>query len=192
MSSEPGDEERARSHLESTREALSGIDPAAVARVVAVLRQARGSGATVYVIGNGGSASTASHLATDLSKATARDGAKRLRAISLSDNAAFLTALANDDGYDQVFAGQLSGLVRAGDVLIAISASGNSANVLRAVELARGRGATTVALVGFDGGDLLRLADVAVHVATEHGAYGTVEDAHLAIHHALTVCLAHA
>lgn len=191
MSSEPIDDDAvARAYLESTRSLLDAVDISQVTGVVKILREARERAATVYIVGNGGSAATASHVATDLSKATDRDGFPRVRALSLTDNVAWMTALSNDHGYEDVFAGQLQSLLRAGDVLIAISASGNSPSVLRAVELAHQRRATTIAFVGFDGGALLRSADFAIHVASERGAYGPVEDVHLAIHHLITSCLA--
>ncbi len=191
MSSEPIDDDAvARAYLDSTRRLLAAVDVDQVTRVVKVLREARERAATVYIVGNGGSAATASHFAADLSKATVRDGSARVRALSLTDNVALMTALSNDQGYEQVFTGQLHGLLRADDVLIAISASGNSPSVLRAVELAHQRRATSIAFVGFDGGELLRCADLAIHVASERGVYGPVEDLHLAIHHLVTTCLA--
>jgi len=191
MSSEPIDDDAvARAYLDGTRRLLAAVDVGQVTRVVKVLREARERAATVYIVGNGGSAATASHFATDLSKATVRDGSPRVRALSLTDNVALMTALSNDLGYEQVFVGQLRGLLRPGDVLIAISVSGSSPNVLRTVELAHECGATSIAFVGFDGGQLVRSADLAIHVASERGVYGPVEDVHLAIHHLVTTCLA--
>ncbi len=124
------------------------------------------SGRTVFVIGNGGSAANASHFAQDLAKGTLRDPAqvRRLRALSLTDNNSFMTALANDEGYESIFVQQLKTFARPGDLLIAISGSGNSANVLRAVEWARANGLVTVAFTGFDGGRLHPLVDIDVHV----------------------------
>jgi D-sedoheptulose 7-phosphate isomerase len=171
---------------------LASVDLSQVEEVVRTLRGARERGSSVYVVGNGGSAATASHFATDLGKATKRPGGQPLRVTSLTDNMPWLSALANDDGYEHVFTGQLENLLRDGDVLVAISVSGNSPNVVRAVELARQRRATTVAFVGFDGGRLLSTADLCIHVASQPGLYGPVEDAHLAIHHLITTCLARA
>lgn len=191
MSSEPIDDEGvARAYLDGTRRLLAAIDLDQVTRVVKVLRAAREREATVYVVGNGGSASTASHFAADLAKATVRDGSPHVRVLSLTDNVSLMTALSNDHGYEHLFTGQLRSLLLPGDVLIAISVSGGSPNVLRAVELAHERGATTIAFTGFDGGQLLRSADLAIHVASERGVYGPVEDVHLAIHHLVTTCLA--
>jgi D-sedoheptulose 7-phosphate isomerase len=190
MSSDRDDEAIARAHLDQTSSLLGAVDLRVVVRVVDALRSARERGATVYVAGNGGSAATASHFATDLSRRTPEGGGPRVRAISLTDNIAWMTALANDLGYEHVFAGQLRALARRGDVLVAISASGNSPSILRAVEAAREAGAATIALIGFDGGQLRSAVDLAVHVASDQGLYGPVEDVHVAIHHAVAACLA--
>lgn len=179
-----------REYVRRTGEILQSIDLEQVARAVGALRNARMRGATVFVVGNGGSASTASHFATDLAKATDRDGAPHVRALSLTDNVSLMTALSNDLAYEEVFTGQLDRLLRENDVLIAISVSGESPNILRAVEFARERNAITIALVGFDGGPLAGSVDIAVHARSERGEYGQVEDVHLAIHHMVTACLA--
>ncbi|NOY05026.1 MAG: SIS domain-containing protein [Chlorobi bacterium] len=141
------------------------IPEANVEEVVDALLNVYESGKTVFVIGNGGSAANASHFAQDLAKGTLRDPAqvRRLRALSLTDNSSFMTALANDEGYEHIFVQQLKTFARPGDLLIAISGSGNSANVLRAVEWARTNDLLTVAFTGFDGGRLHSLADINVH-----------------------------
>ena len=110
--------------------------------------------------------------------------------MSLSDNVSWLTALANDEGYDRVFAGQLENFARAGDLLVAISASGNSPNLLRAVELAQSRGVTTIGLLGFDGGKLKTQVDDYLWIPTEKGTYGLVESFHTLLCHIITDCLA--
>src|SRR5205085_4359406 len=122
--------------------------------------------ATVFVIGNGGSAANASHFAQDLAKGTCHDmqQERRIRALSLTDNIAFISALGNDEGYDQIFVQQLRTFCRPGDLLIAISGSGNSPNVLRAVEYAHEQGMKTIGVTGFSGGKLRDLADECVHV----------------------------
>jgi D-sedoheptulose 7-phosphate isomerase len=137
----------------------------------------------VFLLGNGGSSSTASHMAADLAKNTIGPNMKRFRIVSLNDNAAIMTALANDLGYENVFSEQLTNLVQAGDVLIVVSASGNSTNVLKAMRYARSRSAEVVGLLGFDGGAAAELADVAVIVSSDH--YGVVEDVHLIVNHIL-------
>jgi len=114
------------------------------------------------VVGNGGSASTASHMACDLSKNTLAGNRPRFRVMSLTDNVALMSALANDVGYEHVFKEQLVNLIRTGDVLIVLSGSGNSPNVLEAMRYARERSATVIAFLGFDGGEAAELADHAI------------------------------
>ena len=161
-----------------------------LSRIVMVLQRARQTGATIYIAGNGGSAATASHWANDLGKATKSRRQLPVRVMSLNDNVSWMTALANDEGYERVFTGQLENFAKAGDVLIVISASGNSKNLVEAVELARQRSMTTVALLGFDGGILKGRVDECLWLPTERGAYGVVEGMHGMICHVLTACLA--
>ena len=132
-----------------------------------------------------GSATNATHFACDLSKATIVEGRARMRVTSLADNIALLTAWANDTSYEKVFSEQLTNLLNPGDVVIAISASGNSPNVVSAVRAARLMGASTVGLVGFSGGRVLETVDAAVHVPSND--YGVVEDCHSVLEHAITV-----
>ena len=149
-----------------------------------ILFRAYRHGNQVFIIGNGGSAATASHMACDLGKNTIAANRPRFRVLSLSDNTALLSALANDIGYERVFSEQLQNLIRPGDVLIAISCSGRSPNILRAMRYARERAATTIAFLGFDGGEAFELADVAILVPAEE--YGLVEDVHMILDHVLT------
>jgi|RhiMethySRZTD1v2_1073278.scaffolds.fasta_scaffold357693_2 D-sedoheptulose 7-phosphate isomerase len=168
---------------------LGGIDFDAVAGVSDRLSAARDARATIFLAGNGGSAATASHWANDLGKATRAPGRPPIRVLSLSDNVSWFTALANDEGYEHVFSGQLDNLAAPGDVLIVISASGNSPNLVNAVTLARERDLTTIGLLGFDGGALKPLVDQCVWIPTETGAYGPVESAHLMVCHLVTASL---
>lgn len=179
----------ATNYLHSFELLLHEIDMNALERVVQHLRKARDSGATIYVAGNGGSAATASHWVNDLGKATKVAGRAPMRVMSLSDNVSWLTALANDEGYERVFSGQLENFARAGDVLIVMSASGNSPNLIQAVELAGARGMVTIGLLGFDGGALKNRVDECLWLRTEKGAYGLVESAHAVLCHVLTDCL---
>jgi len=138
-------------------------------------------------MGNGGSASTATHFVCDLGKNTRSPELPNFRVIGLSDNMAIFSALANDEGYENVFAQQLASFVQPEDIVIGISASGNSPNVLRAMVLANQRGARTVAFTGFDGGKLRSLAGIEIHVPShciEH-----VEDIHLVLEHLITKAL---
>lgn len=144
-------------------------------------------GSTVFIVGNGGSAATASHFACDLAKGTQVKGMPAFRVISLSDNVPLMSAWANDTNYDRIFAEQLSTLVRPEDIIIAISASGNSPNILAAARMAKKSGAITLALTGQDGGKLSQLADFIIYVPSK--CIEQVEDAHLVIAHSLCVVL---
>lgn len=172
----------ARGYLDHLKSILDRLDADAIGRFVETLLRAREEERTVFFIGNGGSAATASHFANDIAVGTRSQG-KPFRAVSLTDNVAVMTAIANDYGYEDLFVRQLSYQVRPGDVVVAISASGNSPNVLKAVDFARELGATTIGLSGFDGGELRRRVDLAVHVQTERGEYGPVEDVHMILDH---------
>ncbi len=155
--------------------------------VIDILHEARHHGRQIFIMGNGGSASTASHFVADLAKNTRISGGPNFRAIGLTDNMAIFSAYANDEGYENVFAQQLASLVRPLDIVIAISASGNSPNVLKAIELANRVKAKTVGFTGFDGGKLGLMADVHVHVPSnciEH-----VEDIHLMMEHLICKAL---
>ena len=152
-----------------------------IADVIDLLQQARRKGSQVFILGNGGSASTASHFACDLAKNTRQKGLPHFRAIGLTDNMAMFSALANDEGFENVFSEQLASLVRTGDIVIAISASGNSQNVINAAEVAHRYEATVIGFTGFDGGRLRQLANINIHVNSniiEH-----VEDTHLMLEH---------
>ena len=152
-----------------------------IADVIDLLQQARRKGSQVFILGNGGSASTASHFACDLAKNTRQKGLPHFRAIGLTDNMAMFSALANDEGFENVFSEQLASLVRPGDIVIAISASGNSQNVINAAEVAHRYEATVIGFTGFDGGRLRQLANINIHVNSniiEH-----VEDTHLMLEH---------
>lgn len=175
----------ARSYLEYLSEVLRGIDVESIAAFARTLLDARARGAAIYFIGNGGSAATAAHFANDLAVGTDCGKTPPFRAFSLCDNQAIVTALANDFGYEHVFVRQLQVLARPGDVVIAISASGNSPNLLRAVEWARGADIRTIGITAFDGGKLKELADQCVHVPTGPKEYGPAEDAHMVLDHLL-------
>lgn len=180
----------ASSHLQAVSAHLAHMDLEAIGRVFDLLRSARDRGSTIYVAGNGGSAATATHWANDLGKAAKRSGQTPIRVFCLSDNVSWLTALANDEGYERVFSGQMENFARQEDVLVVISASGNSQNLVRAVELAKERKAHTIGFLGFDGGVLKDMVDEHVWVPTEIGAYEQVEDCHMSLCHILTKCLA--
>lgn len=152
-------------------------------RAVELLRQAREAGNQIFTCGNGGSGANASHFACDLGKGAGYGRTNRFKIISLNDNIPTLTAYANDVGYDSVFVEQLKNLARSGDVLMALSGSGNSPNVLRAVEWANANGVRTIGLTGRDGGKLAPLVHMDIHVDAAH--MGRIEDAHMAVCHAI-------
>ena len=172
-------------HVEALTGLLSSLDLQAVERAAELLDHACLQGRTVYCVGNGGSAATASHVVTDLSWGRRDTDQPRPKAVSLAANVPLMTALANDVGYADVYAEQLKGVFRDGDVVVGISASGNSENVLRAVQFANDHGGFSVGLVGFDGGKLKERCNVCVHVPTPVGAYELVEDVHHAVCHML-------
>ncbi len=172
-----------REYLDWTREACDRIDPREVQDLIDLLMDARKTGKGFFIIGNGGSAATASHFSVDLGKGTLRDTEDQLRfrVNSLTDNLPYVTAWANDFDYDQVFEQQLRNLGAAGDVVIGISASGNSPNVVRAMEYARSAGMVTAAMTGFSGGKLKDMADHSIHVPVDD--YGMAENMHMIIVH---------
>lgn len=170
-----------QNYLSTLQLTMDKLPLQSIADAVALLQQARRRGSQVFILGNGGSASTASHFACDLAKNTRQEGLPHFRVIGLTDNMAMFSALANDEGYENVFSEQLASLVRSGDIVIAISASGNSKNVVRAAEVAHRHDAKVVGLTGFDGGRLRELANINIHVNStiiEH-----VEDIHLMLEH---------
>ena|SRR5216684_13621 len=161
--------------------ALDTIDLSNVVMAIEVLAEARASGRTIFVCGNGGSASTASHFSADLAKGASFQHESRFRVHALTDSLPIITAYCNDVGYESIFVEQLKNLAGADDVLVAISASGNSPNVLRATEYANSIGCHTIALTGSDGGKLGAIAQLQIRVAEPH--VGRIEDSHMAICH---------
>lgn len=164
--------------------ALDTIDLRNVAVAIEVLAEARASDRTIFVCGNGGSASTASHFAADLAKGASFRRECRFRVHALTDSLPIITAYCNDVGYDSIFVEQLKNFAKPDDVLVAISASGNSPNVLRATEYANSIGCHTIALTGSDGGKLGPLSQVQIRVAEPH--VGRTEDSHMAICHMIS------
>jgi len=170
-----------RTYFHEIQSLLEQIDPAPVAAAIDALHEARLRGRQVFVMGNGGSASTASHAACDLAKNTTGPGWPLFKVFGLADNMALFSALSNDYGYENAFVRQLEPLLEPEDVVIAISTSGNSANVLRAAKLARQRGARVIGLTGFDAGELAALSDFHLHIPSD--CIEQVEDVHLMLEH---------
>jgi D-sedoheptulose 7-phosphate isomerase len=162
-------------------EALAQIDLAKVDQAIEWFKEARAAGRHIFTCGNGGSASTASHFVCDMLKGASYQRASRFRIIALTDSLPTLTAYSNDVGYDCVFVEQLKNFGQPGDILLAISGSGNSPNVLRAVEYANSRGIKTIALSGRDGGKLGPMAQLNIQVPVPH--MGRIEDAHMVVCH---------
>jgi D-sedoheptulose 7-phosphate isomerase len=156
-------------------------------RAVQIIRDARARDATIYFCGNGGAASTASHFACDLGKNTGHPTKGRFRTIALVDNIPAVTAWGNDNGYDRIFVEQAKNLMRPGDVLVAISGSGNSPNVLLAADYARSLGCAVVGLIGFQGGTLKAKCDVALVVPGR--TIEQAEDGQLILNHAICTAI---
>jgi len=168
-------------------QALQSIDENEVNKLEKAFESARQNGNTIFVAGNGGSAATAMTMANDIGfdilKKTGID--KAFKVFSLVDNNSVITAIANDVGYENIFINQLKIHYKPGDSLIVISASGNSPNVLKAVNWVKSKGGSIIGFLGFTGGELLNLCDIKIHVKTEPGEYGPVEDTHLIMNHIL-------
>jgi D-sedoheptulose 7-phosphate isomerase len=172
-----------RDYFRTVQDLINHVPYEAVDAVVDVLMQANRAGQTVFICGNGGSAATATHFACDLAKRPNVTGQPRFRVISLTDNNALMTALSNDISYDAVFSEQLLPLVRPNDVVIGISGSGNSKNVLNAMQVAKDAGAITIGFSGYNGGKLKTMVDYSVHINLD--VMAIVEDVHLMVEHAI-------
>lgn len=168
-------------YLEENVKLLQALDPGAISAIIAEFEKARDTGNRIYAIGNGGSASTASHFVNDMGKGASVGREKRFKVIPLTDNVEWMTALSNDLCYEDVFVEQLKNFAEPGDVLLAISGSGNSENVLRAVRFARDVGCVTVGFTGFEGGKLAPLVDHCIVVPSDH--MGRIEDLHVILQH---------
>jgi D-sedoheptulose 7-phosphate isomerase len=170
-------------YLRRVCQEIQRLDPAEIEKVSELLEVAYDDGRFVFICGNGGSGANASHLSEDLAKCTLRDfeEQKRLKVLSLTDNTAGIMAWANDEGYDRIFVEQLKNLASPGDLLLAISGSGNSPNILKAVAWANENGLTTVGITGFSGGKLKDLAQYSLHAAIDD--MGMVESLHQVVFH---------
>jgi D-sedoheptulose 7-phosphate isomerase len=168
---------------------ISRISETDFLNVADSLLEAVNRGSTIWIIGNGGSASTADHFETDLSFVKATFELTKVRTHSLCSNNSLITAIANDLGYENVFSHQLKRKGKAGDILFSISASGNSTNLIRAVNFANNNEIQTISLLGFDGGELVHSSKLSILCKSEIGLYGPVEDLHLSICHALASIL---
>jgi D-sedoheptulose 7-phosphate isomerase len=175
--------QQVQTYFEQLQKVVANLPSELVEQVITVLLDCARRGNKVFIFGNGGSASTASHFACDLAKNTQIPGAPHFRVMGLTDNMPLMTAWANDTTFDNVFAAQLDPLVEPGDVVIGISCSGNSANVLKAMAIARQRGATTVGFSGDQGGRLKEMVDLCLQVPSPR--IEQQEDAHLILEHCI-------
>jgi D-sedoheptulose 7-phosphate isomerase len=169
------------------KETVSILDSMPIAEAIAALQEARLQERRIFVMGNGGSATTASHFVCDLAKNTRHPDVAPFKIIGLSDNMGLMTAYANDEGYENVFAQQMANLLQANDVVVAISTSGNSANVVKAVKMANEAGALTIGLTGFNAGKLGNMVNLHLHVPSD--CIEQVEDIHLILTHLIVKTL---
>lgn len=177
-----------KQYVSGLNQALERVDDGAVRALVDAILQVHRADKFIYICGNGGSAATASHLVNDLIKAPAEAaGCRPLRAVGLADCVSLMTALANDIEYGQMFSKQLEALGREGDLLIAISGSGNSLNVLEAIRVAKAKGMAVASLTGFGGGKMKDVSDI--HINVPCTCFGQIEDAHLVVQHAFVEML---
>lgn len=176
-------------YTEKLKAALDGIDQTAVNQLMNLLLETRNAGKQIYIMGNGGSAATASHFVGDFNKGLSLGKEKRFRFICLCDNTPVVMSLANDVAYEDIFVEQLKNFLSPGDVVIGISGSGNSENVIRAARYAKGKGNPVVAFTGYDGGKLLPLADLCLHVNVDD--MQIVEDVHMVFNHMMYSVLSH-
>ena len=172
-----------KSYIDQLNEVLNALPSEKFLEINKTLLEARETGKQIFVIGNGGSAAAASHMVCDFNKNTREAGKKRMRAICLNDNTPSVLAYANDEGYDIIFSEQLLSLGQSGDILIAISGSGNSANIIKAIETARQMNIKVIGLTGFKGGKMKELTDICLVVPSD--SMEMIEDVHLIINHIL-------
>ena len=162
---------------------LDKIDPNDVSRIIDALERTIDNKAKIFIMGNGGSSATASHMASDLGAGLRRRDIVNFDVVSLGDNSSVITALANDIGYENIFYMQLKGLIGPDDVIIAISCSGNSPNIIKAASYAKDIGCQVIGITGFDGGQLKKTSNISFHIDTSKNEYGLVEDAHMILDH---------
>lgn len=175
-------------YLKRVSDTIEDIDKKAIHKVIEALLEARDNDGIVYIFGNGGSAATASHCVCDFNKGISSNLNKKFRFVCLSDNTATMTAIANDHGYEEIFRKQLEGRLKKDDLVFAISGSGNSKNVINAVEYAKGQGVKIISLTGYDGGKLLKLSDYPIHAEIDD--MQIAEDIHMMVCHLLASTIA--
>jgi D-sedoheptulose 7-phosphate isomerase len=170
-------------YISNLQKVLDEVNLTVITEIIHALELVHKKNSKIYIIGNGGSAATASHMANDLSVGLKLREIRNFNVESLSDNSSVCTAIANDIGYENIFYAQLKNKLTKDDVLIAISCSGNSINIVKAVEYAKNINSIVIGMTGFEGGKLKEIADIKFHVNTNKGEYGLVEDMHMILDH---------
>ena len=172
-----------KNYLEQLKSTLDNINPSVISDIVVSLDATMKKKSRVYILGNGGSSATASHMVNDLGAGLRRRNIINLDVVSLGDNSPAVTAIANDIGYENIFYMQMKGLLTSKDLVIAISCSGNSPNIVKAADYAKEIGCQVIGVTGFEGGHLKKISDINFHVDTPKGEYGLVEDTHMILDH---------
>ena len=172
-----------KEHLTRLKQILDNIDVDVVSNIVDTLEETIENKSRIYILGNGGSAATASHIVNDLGAGLRRRGIINFDVTSLGDNSPVITAIANDIGYENIFYMQMKGHINADDVVVAISCSGESPNIIKAVDYAKDLGCKIIGVTGFNGGYLKKISNINFHVDAPEGEYGLVEDAHMILDH---------
>ncbi len=172
-----------KKYIENLKALLDNIDESVIEQIVEEIEKLLINKGRLYVLGNGGSSATASHMVNDLGAGLRRRDIINLDVVSLGDNSPVVTAIANDIGYDNIFYMQMKGLIKPEDVILAISCSGNSPNIVKAIEYAKEQGCKIIGVSGFDGGKLKELSDIKFHIDAPKGEYGLVEDVHMILDH---------
>jgi len=170
-------------YIKKLKDVLDKIDPNNISQIIDVFEKTVANKSRIFIFGNGGSSSTASHMVNDLGPGLRRRNIINFNVLSLGDNSPAVTAIANDIGYENIFYMQIKGQINVNDVVVAISCSGNSANIIKAVDYAKEIGCKIIGISGFDGGYLKKVSDINFHVETKKGDYGIVEDSHLILDH---------
>jgi len=170
-------------YLERLKLILDSIDSNVISDIVNTLEQTIANKSRIYIIGNGGSSATASHMVNDLGAGLRRRNIINFDVVSLGDNSPVVTAIANDIGYENIFYMQMQGLINPNDVVIAISCSGDSPNIIKSVDYAKGLGCMIIGVTGFNGGYLKSISDISFHVDAPKNQYGLVEDVHMILDH---------
>lgn len=172
-----------QNYLDLVQNTIANLDQLQLAKAVEAFMRAYHAGKTIYVMGNGGSAATATHIAGDMVKGASFGLGKRFKVISLTDNLTAITAIANDISYDDIFVEQLKNFIEPGDLVLGISGSGNSKNVVQAMELAKAKDVQTIAFCGFKGGKISEMADIVIHAKVMD--MEVAEDLHMIAFHTI-------